>query len=316
LAGVAQQIATGSPGDDRLVARAVEAASSIPDEAYRSQALAGIAQQIFTINPSLADELAIRAIDAATAISDDDFPRGFGDTFGQLSPSGALAGIAQQIATGDPSLAVDLAAQAIGATADAIDGFLWWRGSETVADIALKTVAANSGDEQLVVRAIDVAKSIPYDPFRSDALAKIAEQIVAASPGDERVVARAIDAAGAIPDDASRSAALLGIAQQVATTSPSRSQDLMALAIDAAASIPDRAAGSQMLARIAGSAGSTTLWLRAAQSRSLSLTEVTQAAYAFMGAIDSVAHLEFAIAAGIAMSTAVSEFVVLSSQGS
>ena len=198
-----------------LLAQALTAASAIPDDHYRARALTGLAPHLpADQQPAVLGQ----ALTAATAIPDDD------------ARARALTGLA-------PHLPPDLLAQALTAATAIPD------------DDARAHALAEVGPHlppDLLAQALTAATAIPDDDARAQALTGLAPHL--AADQQPAVLAQALTAATAIPDDDARARALTGLAPHL----PADQQPaVLAQALTAATAIPGDYARAEALARLA-----------------------------------------------------------------
>ncbi len=116
----------------------------------------------------------------------------------------------------------------------------------------LAAVADRPGIRHLLDRALTLARTIPSDWQRSEALAAIAERLAAVVPSDPALIDQALAVAATIPDDGRRAGTLAGIAERLAAIDPARADALIdqAVAVAEAIPLPERRSGP--LAVVAG----------------------------------------------------------------
>ena len=124
--------------------------------------------------------------------------------------------------------------------------------AEKAVPAVLAAVADRPDIHLLLGRALTLARDIPSDWQRAEAMAAIAERLAAADPSDPALIDQALAAAGAIADDGRRAGTLAGIAGRLAAIDPARAAALadQALAVAEAIPLPERRSGP--LAVVAG----------------------------------------------------------------
>jgi hypothetical protein len=272
-AGIIHQLVVASEGNPTIVARASELAREIVDESARARSLGEVAERLWPADPSSARDLADEAAAAArAAATPDERCEALAEVAGRVAAGGpslagalvaeaietakavpldvpriaALAGIAAHVATVDPASAHALAAEAADIAGRITDTMFRAHASAT---LARRLVAGAVNDPVLLDRAVEVARTIPYDAVQANTLATIAERLIA---NDVTWVAQAEEVIASISGDADRASALAGLAQQATATEPTHADELVAQAVALASSLDGPAERSRTLGDVAG----------------------------------------------------------------
>ena len=266
LAAFAERLATVNPANPVLVKQARAVVRTIPgDPEWQAETpgaadwpevadpanAAWIAGVAFAVRSRLVGDRSAAVVDMERLLSSDSLDhalikRALALGRRRKGRSGALAVIAERLATVDPNRAIRLFDEAV---THARDDFFAQERDIALAFISKRMTVADPSNPMLLDRALTVAQDINDEQVYFWALITISERLAVSDFSNPALFNRALAVAGSIYNEQARSTALAIIAKQLAVADPSNPV-LLHRALAAAEVIPDDGIRSSMILRI------------------------------------------------------------------